>query len=155
MAKGNGQGIRSVQILGVYVYAQGLFDHHGDLILGRKAVAAYRYLRLARGIFVDGYAFPHRRDYGCTLGTAEFEHHLGILTHEGRLDGKRIRVIFGDQFLNSGIDIYQLLVRIPQLSQVEYAHCHIMRPAPFNTDNPVTKNVGSGVDSEYGAVLNQ
>ena len=57
---------------------------------------------------------------------------------------------------NLGVDALKFVVRIGNLAEVENAHIHIGRAAcRIYTNNPETKEIGSGIDAENGSLASQ
>ena len=55
-----------------------------------------------------------------------------------------------------GMDALKLVVGIRYLPEVQHAHIDVRRtPLLIYTDNPETKQIGSGIYSEYGTSLSQ
>ncbi len=61
MAERNGKGICRIKVLGVKVNLESLLNHHADLLLGSRSVAAYSNLGLSRSIFCHWYPAYGRR----------------------------------------------------------------------------------------------
>lgn len=96
------------------------------------------------------------RNHRGSLGSAQLEDDLSVLPVEGRLYGKVIRMIqFAQGVHLLEYDIQLIVCRI-NFPEVEHAHIYEARLARLiNTDNPETKDIGSGIDSEYGLGLSQ
>ena len=93
--------------------------------------------------------------YGCALCTSQFKDNLSVLAIERRLHSKLIRLVFFYKFIDSGIYICQFLKRVLYLSEIKNSHIDIMRALGIYTDNPETKNIGSGINSEYDLFFSQ
>ena len=93
--------------------------------------------------------------YCCTLSTSEFKHHLSILAIKRRLYRKLIRLVFIQQLSHSRKDIGEFFERILDLAQIKDAHVDIMRAFEINRNDPVTKNIGSGINSKYDFLIFQ
>ena len=59
------------------------------------------------------------------------------------------------EFRHSGKDICQFFKRILYLPEVKHTHINIVRTMRIYTDNPETKNVGSGIYAQYDLVISQ
>ena len=75
VAEGDGEGVRRIQVAGLQLDAEGLLQHHPDLLLGGGAVADDGFLGLAGGVFRYG-SDPglETGDDGGALGPAELQH---------------------------------------------------------------------------------
>ena len=61
----------------------------------------------------------------------------------------------GYQLRYAGVYVCQPLERIAYLSEVEHPHIYIMRTFGINGNDPETKQIGSGIYSEYDFIFSQ
>ena len=141
------QGIGRIQVLRVKFHFQSLLDHHADLLLRCGSVTTDGYFCLTWSVLGNRYATHYSRCEGSALSSSELQYHLGILSIERRLDSNTVRIMCLDQFAHSGKDIGKLLKRILDLPQVEHSHIDIVWTFGVHTNDPVTKNIGSGINA--------
>ena len=154
MAHGQSQGISCVKVPVFNFYAKSTLYHKADLLLGSGSVPADCHLGFARGIFEDLHSPAEGWNHSCSLGPSEFEDNLGVLAVERRFYSQMVRMVELAKSVHlSGNDVEFLIGRVG-LSQIEAAHIHVVGLTPvIDTDNPETKNIGSGIYSEYSDVL--
>ena len=154
MAHCNRKCVGCVEELAFDVDSEGFLHHEGHLFLGCGAVAADRHLGLAGGILMDGNAVARSGGHGRPLGPSELEDDLGVLAVERRFDGKVRGVVKVAQGVHLFVDAFKLVIGIRYATEVEHSHVYERRLAgSISTDDPETKDVGSGIDAEDGAGL--
>ena len=157
MAQGESQCVRRIQKFVGNFDAKRILRYAAHLLLGCRSVAAYGYLRLSRGVFVNLHPLLQRRHDGGSLSPAELEYHLRVAAVERRLDCKEVWTVeFAERF-GPVVDYPELLVGRVHLAQVEDSHVHILRlQGGVHTQNPETEYVGSGIYAyDYCPLLNQ
>ena len=89
--------------------------------------------------------------HGTPLRPSEFENHLSVLAVERRFYREVVGIVLCAERPDFFMDALQLGVGIGDFSKIQHAHVHEMRLAGrIYTDDPETKEIGSGIDSEYG-----
>ena len=149
VTKGDCKSVGRIEVFRFQVDFQGFLNHHTDLFLRCCSVPADGDFGLSRGIFSHGYSLHCGCCDGCSLSPPEFQNHLGVLPVERGFDGKGSRSDGFNEFAGSGKDIGKLVERILDLAQVEYSHILVVGPLRICANNPETKKIGPGVNSEY------
>ena len=142
-------------MLGLESDAKRLLYHHLHLLLRGSAISADGDLRLAGSILRDSDASLRGSDDGSALGASQLEDNLRIFPEEWRLDGHVIRMVHGNELGYTTVNICEFLKRIAYLTQVKDSHGNIMRSTGIYTNDPVTKDVGSGVNTQYDSIFSQ
>ena len=156
MAHCNSQGISSVQMLWINIYSQCFLHNQRYLLLGSSTIPTNSLLRLTGRILINLSSTSESRSHRRPLRTPKLKNNLSITPVERRLDGQIIRPVQITKRTDLIENNPELLVDIVHLPQVQYPHIHKMRPpCLIHTHNPETKQVGSGIDAEYGASLSQ
>ena len=135
--------------------AESLLHHQGHLLLRCGTVAADCLLRLPRRILIDSCAVGDRRADSSALGPSELENHLRVAPVERRLDSQVRRIMKSTESIHLVVDYAELAVGVIHAAKVQHPHIDELGLTPTHTDNPETKQVGSGIDSEYGTIFNQ
>lgn len=150
------QRVRCVKMLRLNFYAKGFLYHSTYLLLRGGAVSAYRYLGLSGGVFCNLDAVGGGCDHRSALRPAQFEDDLGVLIKEGRFDRHMVGLVAFAKPADELADTGEFSVRISLLTDVEHAHLDVLGFVVLaNTDDPETKQVGSGIYSEYGSYFSQ
>ena len=150
------QGVRCIEVTLFNFDAKGLLDHSTYLLFGGGTIAADGDLGFSGRILGDFDAVGRGCDHRGALGPAEFEDDLRVFVEEWRLDRHMVGVVALAQTSDELAYAGELGVRVFFLADVEHAHILELWLAGFHdTDDPETKQIGSGIDSEYGAGLSQ
>ena len=155
MAHGNGQGVGRIEEFCIEALVKRLLHQQFHLLLRGVAPPGDGHLDLTRGIFENRDLPVDRRGDGRSLRPAELEHRLDILSEERRFNSHIVRRITVHDFPDAFEDPVQLQEMVFLLAHIQHAHVHIV-DAPFIYENdPVTKQIGSGVDAEYDPLLSR
>ena len=150
------QRVRCVEMLRINFYAKGFLHHSAYLLLRGGAVSAYRYLGFSGGVFGNLDAVGGGCDHRSSLRPAQFEDDLGVLIKEGRFYRHMVGLEAFAQPAYKLVYTSQFYVRIGFLTDIEHAHLDVLWFVVLaNTDDPETKQVSSGIYSEYGSYLSQ
>ena len=154
MAHSQGQGISCVEVLVFNFYAKRTLYHKAYLLLRSGAVAADGHLGFSRGVLEDLNSPVQGGNHRGSLCPAELEYDLGVLAVKGRFYRQMVRMVELTEGVHLGGNDVEFFVCGVGLSQIEATHIYIVGFAlGIDTDNPETKDVGSGIDSEYGYIL--
>ena len=152
MAEGDGQGIRGIQVPRFQPDAQRFFQHQLHLLLGGGSVSHNGLLGLSGGILRHGsHPVLQRGNHGRSLGPAQFEHHLRILSVERALDGQLRGMVAFANLGNAVIDGLKLHIRILFLPQIQHAHVHVGGLLSLRADNPEAQQLRTRVYAQYDA----
>ena len=142
------QGVCRVQSLNFNFCAKRLFHHQLDLLLRGRSIAANGDFGLAWSVFVDEHPELGGGNDCSSLGSAELEDYLGIFVQKGRFNRKVIGRVVRAEFAYELVYFLKFEIGVALLAQVQHPGIHKLRMFLFiYTDDPETKNIGSGINS--------
>ena len=149
MAHRYGQRVRGIEELRVQGHLECFLHQQFHLFLGSIAPACNGHLHFSGRIFENRYLPMQAGGDGRSLRPPQFEHGLHVLAVKGGLNGQVIRGITvhqGPYSLENPTEFQEMILLLPE---VDHAHIHIMDALFIYENDPVTKEIGSGVDAEY------
>lgn len=149
VARGNGQGIRSIQFMLSGTKIQHTLQHGSHLFLACIAIAHYALLYFTRTVLVHHQAMAQGSGNTYTLGAAQFKHTLHIFPEKRLFNSGFIRPVVEYKLIDSRKNIRQARHRVANGAHIFYTQLNEAHFTAAAAQQAVAHHCHTRVNTQY------